>query len=54
MTDDLAYVPLPGDGTHADIEAIRLRHNVAGRHIIVQRNSDRPLLMSNNTPIPTT
>jgi hypothetical protein len=54
VMNNLPYSRRPGDGQHRVIDAIRLRHNVAGRHIVVKRNSDRPLLMSDNSPTPTT
>ena len=40
--------------THPRIAAIRLRHNVAGRHIVVKRNADRGMILVDNTPTPTT
>ena len=54
ISNNLAYDRKPGDGHHPNIDAIRLRDNVAGRHIWVRRNSGRPLLEQNNTPAPTT
>jgi hypothetical protein len=52
VVGNLPYDRMPGDGHHPVIEAIRLRHNVADRHIVVRRNQDRPLRMVDNTPTP--
>lgn len=54
VNNNLAYNRKPGDGTHPSVEAIRLLDNVAGRHIVVKRNAGRPLVLRNNTPVPTT
>lgn len=54
VNDNLPYDRLPGDGQHADIDAIRLRDNVAGRHIVVRRNAGRPLILEGNSPAPLT
>lgn len=54
VTNNLAYNRKPGDGHHRRIAAIRLRDNVAGRHIVVKRNADRPLILRRNTPVPIT
>lgn len=53
VNDNLAYHHLVGDGHHRKIAAIRVRHNVAGRHIKVTGNEDRPLILRHNTPTPT-
>jgi hypothetical protein len=52
VSKNLPYDPKPGDGQHQQIDAIRLRHNVAERHIWVTDNADRPVLQVNNTPEP--
>ena len=52
VTKNLAYDRRPGDGHHQQIEAIRLRHNVAARHIWIKQNADRPVLQVDNTPEP--
>lgn len=52
VTDNLPYDRQPGDGQNRRIDAIRLLDNVAGRHIVVKRNADRPLILRNNTPVP--
>lgn len=54
VTNNLRFHHEPGDGQHPRIAAIRLRHNVAGRHIVVKRNPDRGLILVDNTPTPTT
>jgi hypothetical protein len=54
VNDNLAYHHLAGDGHHRRIAAIRVRHNVAGRHIKVTGNDSRPLILRHNTPTPTT
>jgi len=54
VTRNFAYNAQPGDGEHENIAAIRLRDNVAERHIDVRRNEDRPLILKNNTPEPLT
>lgn len=54
VTKNLAYAPQPGDGEHRQIDAIRIKDNVAERHIVVRDNADRPLIMKRNTPEPRT
>lgn len=54
VIDNLPYDRQPGDGQHPQIDAIRLRDNVAGRHIVVRRNHDRPLILEGNSPEPIT
>jgi hypothetical protein len=54
VVDNLAYDRRPGDGRHRLIDAVRVRRNEAGRHIVVRRNADRPLLLAHNVPEPTT
>ena len=52
VNNNLAYHHLASDGSHPRIAAIRVRHNVAGRHIKVTGNEDRPLIIRHNTPEP--
>ena len=54
VNNNLPYDRQPGDGQHPDIDAIRLRDNVADRHIVVRRNHDRPLILEGNSPEPIT
>ncbi|MEZ0579008.1 hypothetical protein [Nocardioides sp. MH1] len=53
VTNNLAYHHLASDGHHKRIAAIRVRHNVAGRHIRVTGNDSRPLILRHNTPTAT-
>lgn len=50
ITNNLAYNPNPGDGTHKNIDSIRVRHNRADGHITVRNNAGRPLKASDNVP----
>lgn len=54
VNNNLPYDRQPGDGDHPQVDAIRLRDNVAGRHIVVRRNSGRPLILEGNSPQPIT
>lgn len=54
VTRNLPYQRKAGDGKHRLIDAIRVRRNEAGRHIVVTRNADRPLLLVDNSPQPRT
>ncbi len=52
VSKNLPYNRKPGDGRHRQIDAIRLRHNVAERHIWIKQNADRPVLEVDNAPEP--
>jgi hypothetical protein len=54
VSRNLRYDRKPGDGHHRRIAAIRLRHNVAGRHIWVVRNAGRGVIHRDNSPRPIT